>query len=354
MSLSGIGGSTDGARKAAHLAQLLDADAPLDAAKLRLEASSGVPHAFRPAVWSLLLARTPAPQDPFPTAVNGTMHRNPAAAASAASAAAAAAATAALAVATRSCLSTEAGVFSGGRLANLRGAFDENSDIAQAIRVELRKSAKTVANARAPRTIERYVSIIGGYIASIYGTLENQHSDKEVRDMVHVAAPLFLVFEDNDEAAFSAFSAVMAHIAPFFTTVGLNKAVGDFLMLFKRTLPDVYDVFVDVDFNVQLWAPSALRSLLLRQLPDQCALRLLDSYFSRDSDDIPAFHIHVCVAVLGVMHERDEFNDIEPEALLPRLTNLPSSLPMETILNRATTYQQEREAEGYIPTFHKH
>jgi hypothetical protein len=177
------------------------------------------------------------------------------------------------------------------------------------------------------------------------------YSSKEIRDMVHIAVPLLDVYEDDDDAGFSAFSAVMARLAPFFTTEGLNAAVGDFLMLLKRTLPEVSDVFADVDFDVQHWAPSALRSLLLRQLSRPCALTLLDFYFSRDSDDIPAFHIHVCVAVLGVMHDRDDFNDLEPEALLPRLTRLPA-LPMETILNRATRYRDEREAEDYVPAFY--
>lgn len=299
--------------KTQHFVKLLDTDAVLDLAKLRLEASSGVPARFRRAVWALLLGVT----GPASSSIRALSPANPQI-----------------------------------RFAALSDAFDDNGRVAQGIRSELRRACASIPNSKAPKTIERFLTVIGAYVASTSGTLEASLTadDEAIRDMVHIAAFVLPVFEDSDEDAFAAFQAIMHRCKPFYRREGLDRAMGDFLMLFKAMLQDLHEVFVDRDFNMNQWAPSALRSLLLRQLPRDCGYRLLDTYIARTEENWKAFHLHVCLATLAIMHERDEFNDIESESVLHRLNQLPATLPIEVILNRATTFQQESVAAGYVPS----
>jgi Rab-GTPase-TBC domain len=141
---------------------------------------------------------------------------------------------------------------------------------------------------------------------------------------------------------------VMRRAGAFLTSKGLDGGVRDFLMLFQALLPELHEQFADLDFDAAVWAAAALRGLLCRELRAAAAARLLDAYIARGDDDWAAFHLHVCVALLAIMHERDEFNDIDSECLLPRLRDLPPGLPIDTIVNRAVTYQQDSEAEGFV------
>jgi Rab-GTPase-TBC domain len=281
----------DLAAKTRHLAKLLDSDAALDEPKLRLEAASGVPPAFRPKVWPLLLHA----QRSGPLAVQA-------------------------------------------RYRPLAAAFDRDGAVAGLIRKELR----CMEGARSPRVIGRYLGVVGAYCGSVGGV-----DEEAVGDMVRIAAVVLAACE-VDEDAFAVYCGVMRCGAVCFEGPGLDGAVRDFLMLFKALLPDLHEQFVDMDFDPCVWAVSALRSLLCRELDAACAARLLDCYLARGEEDWAGFHLHVCVALLAIMHERDEFNDIDSESLLPRLRELPRNLPVETIINRAVMYQQDSEADGFV------
>lgn len=294
----------DEAEKSSHFAKLLDTDALLDEPKLRLEASSGVPPPFRAQVWLLLLHA----------------HRS-------------------------------APVASHARFAPLVAAFDRDGAVGAVVRAELRAATHSprFPVARSPQNVARFLSVVGAHLASKQGIgAEDSAPSEDVRDMVRIATPLLAVFS-NDEDAYAAFSSIMFRMRSLFRRDGLNGAVRDFLMLFKRIVPDLHELFVDTDFDVSVWAPSALRSVLCRQLPAATAYRLLDSYIARGEANWVPFHLHLCVALLAVMYEHDVFNDLEGESFLPRLQDLPPNLPIELIINRAVTYQQDSDADGFIP-----
>lgn len=281
----------DAAEKTHAFAKLLDSDSALDERRLRLESSSGVPAPLRASVWPLLLR------------------------------------------ATRS-----APLEMQSRFRPLAAQFDLDGVVAAAVRREVRD----IGGVRTPRGIKRFLSVVGAWC----GVAPAGLGVDGVADVVRVAAVVLKVCE-GDEDAFAVLCGVMRRVDVFYGA-GLDGAVRDFLMLFKSLVPDVHEMFVEMDVEVGTWAVSALRGLLCREMQSDCSARLLDCYLARDEEDWTCFHLHVCVAVLAIMYERDEFSEVDSETLLARLQDLPSDLPVDVVVNRAVNFQQDSEADGFV------
>jgi hypothetical protein len=67
-------------------------------------------------------------------------------------------------------------------------------------------------------------------------------------------------------------------------------------------MPALYNHFQDEEVDTKEWIQSWIESLLSKQLPIECILRLWDTYFS--SPEGLNNHVYVCLAILD--HCKDD------------------------------------------------
>lgn len=132
----------------------------------------------------------------------------------------------------------------------------------------------------------------------------------------------FLEVMVSEAEAFYAFSAMMATHSPLFTSHGLQDAVSQFKSMFRALHPDLYDLFVMEDFDVNKWARNWLRGLLVEQLSRHVLLRLWDSYFAHPPEDGLLLHPYVCLVF--IQHVKSELLDSDDAE---RMSAILSSLP---------------------------
>eukprot|EP00899_Mesostigma_viride_P007964 jgi/Mesvir1/17169/Mv07591-RA.1 len=80
------------------------------------------------------------------------------------------------------------------------------------------------------------------------------------------------------------------------TTTSINQEVSKFMTIFRTIQPELYNFFEDEELEPSMWAAPWLQTLLCRELPLPCVLRLWDTYFSGPE----GFNLHpyVCLTEL--------------------------------------------------------
>lgn len=179
----------------------------------------------------------------------------------------------------------------------------------------LRSSRTTVVDSH---LVARYSRVISCY-------LQNSPTVEFDEQLVYLVNP-FLEVMASEAEAFYAFSAMMATHAPLFTPHGLQDAVSQFKSMFRALHAELYDMFVMEDFDVNKWARNWLRGLLVEQLPKHVLLRLWDSYFAHPPEDGLLLHPYVCLVF--IQHVKSELLDCDDAE---RMSAILSSLhPVDT------------------------
>ncbi len=121
--------------------------------------------------------------------------------------------------------------------------------------------------------------------------------------------------------------------------LGQNPVAGlvsHFLMLFRMLLPDLYSHFEDEDVDLQEWTCSWFSTLLAKELPIECVVRLWDTYFSLD--DGFALHPFVCLSILSFL--KDSLEELEQSEIRGTLNKLPV-LDMDHVIGQAFGLQND-------------
>lgn len=179
--------------------------------------------------------------------------------------------------------------------------------------------------------VARYSRVISAYLQN----MPNIDFDEQ---LVHLVSP-FLEIMPSEADAFYAFSAMMSTHSPLFTQHGLQDAVSHFKSMFRALHPDLYDLFVVEDVDVNKWARNWLRGLLVEQLPRSSLLRLWDSYFAYPPKDGLLLHPYVCLVF--VQHIKSELLDCDDgERMSANLSSLPTIDTDHVIAHAITTRAQ--------------
>lgn len=154
----------------------------------------------------------------------------------------------------------------------------------------------------------------------------NFHPCDYDRSLLHLIGPLVHVYASERELYYS-FEALVGRLAPRFTQEGGRELVVTFNTLFRQALPDLYAYFEEEAVSVHQWLPSWLRSLLARELPMPCVLRLWDIYFAHEQqaarEDAPLeLHLYVCLAILQLCME--DLLELDYSEIRWYLQHLPS------------------------------
>jgi len=123
----------------------------------------------------------------------------------------------------------------------------------------------------------------------------------------------------------------------------LKRRVASFLTMFRGLQTELWEHFENEEINALLWVPSWLRSLLARQLPGECVLRLWDTYFaSRDGLEL---HPFVCLAMIDLVQE--ELLELDGGEILAFLHALPS-FDMDQIITHAHNVREDAIGRGIL------
>ncbi|KJE94411.1 hypothetical protein CAOG_05054 [Capsaspora owczarzaki ATCC 30864] len=148
--------------------------------------------------------------------------------------------------------------------------------------------------------------------------------------VVPLCGPVIFAFEDNEAEAFHAFSQLMRQVQPRLPPPATNKLVADLMAVFRATQSELYSHFEQEELEPNEWAVPWLQSLLAKELPLSCVVRLWDTYLAQD--DGFALHPYVCLAILAYCKETIE--ELEYADLLAYLQHLPE-MDMDRIIAHA-------------------
>ena len=109
-------------------------------------------------------------------------------------------------------------------------------------------------------------------------------------------------------------------------------------MLFRSLLPDLHRHFEEEEVDFKDFTTSWLSTLLAKELPIDCVLRLWDLYFSRN--DGLHLHVYVCIAILNL--HKETLEDLEQSEIRGLLMKLPL-LDMDQVIMEAFRFKYEAE-----------
>lgn len=134
----------------------------------------------------------------------------------------------------------------------------------------------------------------------------NYHPCEYSRGLLHLLCPCVHVYPSERELYYC-FEALLGRLDSRLSEAGCVELVVSFNTIFRHTLPELYRYFEDEAVNAADWLPSWLRSLLARELPVQCVLKLWDVYFAHEQQAARGaffeLHPYVCLAILQLSIE---------------------------------------------------
>lgn len=161
-------------------------------------------------------------------------------------------------------------------------------------------------------------------------------------DMVHLLGPLVYCIS-NEQDIYSCFEALMARHQNAYAGDRMSHTLAKFMTLFRNLQPALYETFEEEEVEPSSWAAPWLHSLLCRELPFPCVLRLWDTYFS--SDEGFDLHPYVCLSILEVCSE--QLLEMDSTELLGFIQHLPSQ-DMNQIISLAYNMQEKVIARNLI------
>ncbi|KAJ1910217.1 hypothetical protein IWQ60_010770 [Tieghemiomyces parasiticus] len=162
--------------------------------------------------------------------------------------------------------------------------------------------------------------------------------------MVPLCAPLVATLERESDVFFC-FERIMNVLKDFSREHSIKTRVAEFITLFRRTLPGLFNYFQEEEVELSEWSSSWLHFLLTKELPLETTIRLWDYYFSHN--DFLHFHTYVCLAILKFF--QPDLEELEHSEIRSFLSHLPS-LNIEQSIVMATNIQTEIQKQDQLDT----
>jgi hypothetical protein len=125
----------------------------------------------------------------------------------------------------------------------------------------------------------------------------NNYRTNFTRSLISLTGPLVVVFQ-HEELVYWALDSLYSRIQ---CLPDIENLISNFLMLFRLLIPSLFTHFQEEEVETREWVVLWFQTLLSKQLPMECVLRLWDAYFS-DHDGL-LFHCYVCLAILSHFSE---------------------------------------------------
>lgn len=195
----------------------------------------------------------------------------------------------------------------------------------------------------------------GGGVCSYYGRrLSDRGEDKGEREeegREEVGGVGLQVYSSEVEIYFT-FQELMKRLVWSMSFEGVKRMTVTFMTLLRHTLPELYQYLEEEQCAGGSWLTSWLQSLLSRELPLPCVLRLWDSYlsyrtlnFNEASTALPQLHVYVCLAIMEACHE--ELMELDDTEVLWYLQHLPV-LDMDQIITHAFNIKDDVFARSIL------
>jgi len=177
-------------------------------------------------------------------------------------------------------------------------------------------------------------------IEKILGAYMNFNTDVEYKpDWIHLISPFFFIGLSSENEIFWCFDALMRKRDAYFSEQSVASHISKFQMYFRSLNPSLFNFFEEEELSPNDFVTSWMQSLLAKELPLECLVRLWDTYFSRP--DHFHLHIYVCLAILSNL--REELQELQEfSELKTSLQHLPQ-LNMDEIICQAENIKQEIE-----------
>ncbi|KAJ1660051.1 hypothetical protein IWQ61_000982 [Dispira simplex] len=153
--------------------------------------------------------------------------------------------------------------------------------------------------------------------------------------LVALCAPLVVTFRRESDIFFC-FERIVNLLNDYMLDHPIHTRVAEFLTLFRRTLPDLFNYFQEEEVDMNEWPSSWLLFLLSRELPLDNTIRLWDYYFTHAS--MVRFHTFVCLAILKLYQPNLE--DLEQSEIRTVLCRLPG-IDVDKALATATSIEHQ-------------
>lgn len=225
------------------------------------------------------------------------------------------------------------------QMGNSRAVVDDDDDVVpmKRVRGEIKRyqeSAEQLQNLALQKGFEKVVS---GFLT------QNPHLAEYYTFIIPLCGPLVAVYRDNEPEIYHTFSSLMKMTRDRLLPATSNKLIADFMAVFRITQPELYSHFEQEELEPNEWAIPWIQSLLSRELPLDCVLRLWDSYFAQDNGF--ELHPYVCLSILANCKETLE--ELEYADLLGYLQHLPW-MDMDTIIAQAQNIRHDALAHNLL------
>jgi hypothetical protein len=110
----------------------------------------------------------------------------------------------------------------------------------------------------------------------------------------------------------------------------MSERISDFMMLFKIFIPELFKHFEEEEVDIKDFIKSWFSTLLAKELPLECVLRLWDLYLTHSLG--LELHVYSCLAIL--LYFRETFEDLDDSDIRCVIRKLPL-LDMDHIISEA-------------------
>jgi hypothetical protein len=110
----------------------------------------------------------------------------------------------------------------------------------------------------------------------------------------------------------------------------MSERISDFMMLFKIFIPELFKHFEEEEVDIKEFIKSWFSTLLAKELPLECVLRLWDVYLTHSLG--LELHVYSCLAIL--LYFRESFEDFDDSDIRSVIRKLPL-LDMDHIISEA-------------------
>ncbi|KAA8499076.1 TBC1 domain family member 12 [Porphyridium purpureum] len=156
-------------------------------------------------------------------------------------------------------------------------------------------------------------------------------------ELVSMLTPFLVVMTEESDVFMSYHRLIRRHEAVLREDQQeLKRQTASFVTMFRVLQPELWDYFESEEVPVSQWIPSWFKSLLSRQLPLSCVLRLWDTYFS--SDEGLELHPFVCLAIMDLIQE--EIFELDGADIVSYLHSLPH-LDIDRVVALASNIRED-------------
>eukprot|EP00741_Cyanophora_paradoxa_P022528 tig00021464_g21754.t1 len=213
-----------------------------------------------------------------------------------------------------------------------------NSEVLKQIKGEVKRYQSRSENSKRDELIDELFRDpnLQRRVENVLLAYTNHNSDTPYHHgMIYLMAPFVLSLSKEPEIFFC-FQTLMTKLEELHGPGGINRAVANFMVLFRTVNSELYNHFEEEELEANEWALSWSKYLLGKELPMQCVLRLWDTYFS--ACEGLQLHVYACLAILE--HCQEELLELDHAELIGFLQHLPV-MDMDQIINKAYRIKDE-------------